>query len=446
MTMKVTEKARAFLKGLFIQRDWVNSDAPGSYGTNRGASAVIPNTSINWNTRKGDLLSCPAAQACHMFYWRNLPQATLRVLKKNGDEWEVDPNHPANALLLKPNAEYDFATLVNMAAYSLNDFGDAFLLMNNYSGGEPAELIWWPHERVDIPASNVNTIQEYILADNRGMRFMAPAEDVVHLRFGLDPADPRFGLSPLASAARDAATLQYAATYRANILRNSGVPGAVVSAKDPNIRLPVKELKDKFDSQSRGDMVGSTVVIDAPVDVNWPKVTPNDMALSTMEDRPESNICALFGIPILVIGLMGGADTKTYANFSEAREQAWEEGLMPLGSIIASQLTHRLMPLYKRVKGEYKFAFDYSEVRSLQPDLDALHQRARDDWNAGLLTLAEWKRAVGMKPEPGDETIRKMQPGAPTPETAPQNQEPAQPQKVEPWDLRILKELEYSRE
>lgn len=382
-----------------------------------------------------------------MFIWRNMPQAPIVVQKRVKDELQAAPEHPATALLKRPNPRDGGDMLVNMVAYSLNENGNAYILINYKGDGTPSELIWWPHNKVDIPPKWSNEIEEYILTDIRGTRIVAPAEDVIHLRFGIDPEDPRFGLAPLASVSRDAATLQSATTYRANILRNMGIPGSIISSKDSNVSINPKDLKDKFDAQSRGDAVGSTVVVDAMLDVHYPKASPQDMALDTLEDRPEANICALFGLPIQVVGLHGGRDSKTYANVGEAREQAWEECLMPLGSIIAAQLTRRLLPLYSKsvTQGEYEIGFDYSNVRSLQPDLDKLHQRARDDWNSGLLTLADWKRIVGMKPESGDEDIRKVNPGSEPDPVVPEPKQIVPPAKMESWDSRLLKELELHR-
>jgi hypothetical protein len=81
---------------------------------------------------------------------------------------------------------------------------------------------------------------------------------------------------------------------------------------------------------------------------------------------------------------------------------------MPDLNRFACQAGHVLLPQYIDVRDPFKraaavrnlrVAFDYSNVRPLQPDLDALHERARRDWLANLLTLAEWCAAVG-RPDP----------------------------------------------
>lgn len=372
----------------------------------------VPGTNINWDTATADVVSCPGVQACFNFMSRNLPQATPSMMEQDAKgKWQEIPGHPVTNLLTRPNPFYDGSVLMNQIAFSLQVKGNAYLLIERTKGGEPVELWWWPHHWVDFPPDNTDDIPYYILRDRKGFRRNVFPEDIIHLKYGLNPDDFRFGLSPLGSISRDTFTLQMAVNYRANILRNFGVAGRTYSPKDGAISInDPAGLKSRIDAQIKGDGVGSTLVLTQPMDIKEGGVTPQQMALDTMEDRPEANVCALFGFPIQVIGLHGGRESKTYANASDAREQAWEEGLMPLANMIACQLGYSLIPNWesnRAAQGKYKLAMDYSAVRSLQPDLDKLATRWVAIWKTGGCTLEQFAAALNMeKPEPALAKLR----------------------------------------
>jgi len=408
--MKILDRLKSALKSF----NWAASDLPGNVSSSGAAarSFFIPGTRINWDLMTGELLTCPAVQACFNTLFRNLPQSPPYVREKNAaGDWEAVVGHPLTYLLNRPNPRYDGGTLRNMIAYSLYTNGNAYVVIERTKGKEPAELWYVPHDRIELPPNTGEIITTYIMTDMRGVKHYVPAEDMWHIKFALNPRDPRFGLAPLMSSKRPTYSLQLSSNYRANIMRNFGVAGKIISAKEgatDQLEFDPKELKDRIDDQSKGDNVGSTVVTEMPIDVHYPAVTPKDMASDTFEDRDEALICALFGVPPQVALLLVGRLMKTDANWKEAREQFWEDCIMPLNSLNGTQATQRLLPEFepnKAVLDRMEVAFDYSEVRALQPDLDNLHNRARDDWLANLISKAEWKMATGGKPEPGDENI-----------------------------------------
>lgn len=407
--MRLRERFSAAVKA-FNGGDWASTSLPGNVGVSRGRSVWVPGTRINWDNVTGDIIGCPAAQACFNYIYRNLPQAPPVIRQKNREgEAKPVPGHPVTSLLMRPNPQYDGATLLNQAAFSLHADGNAYIVIERTRGGEIAELHWWPHHWVTTPADTKDVIEKYVVRDMQGYLHEVPAEDIIHLKWGLNPEDWRFGLSPLAAATRGIFSLQMSANYRANILRNFGTVGALIRPKDA-----VSAQDAEFDPETvarlwadkvSGDNVGKALILDWPADVDFPGVSPQNMAIETMDDRPEADICALFGLPPQVVGLHVGRLSKTYANYAEARESAWEECLMPLGGMLACQFGYKLIPEFEsgqKVLDTYALGFDYANVRPLQPDKDKLHERAREDFKVGLLTLGEWCAEVGRPAPPPD--------------------------------------------
>lgn len=414
MANKLTDRLVAAYKA-FSGGDWISSDLPGNvFSSGRsGRMHWVPGTAMNWDRLAGDMWMCPAVQACLNWIYRNFPQAPPIVEQKDDKgEWNALPNHPLVTLLTRPNPLYDGSIFFQGLILSLETNGNAYAIIERDKSGRVAELWYAPHHKITpytAPDHDPRIVDyyDYWLGSKH---YKLPPEDVLHLKYGLDPYDERLGLSPLASAARDVNALQQAGNYRPNILRNFGVVGRMVYPDDPNVTIDPKQIKDYIDANSQADNAGGTLVFDFKAGVMYPKTSPQDMALTTLEDRPEADICALIGIPIQVTGLHGGREAKTYANMKEAREAAWEEKLIPLGAMLSCQIGHRFLPEFNGTKSPadaeaylatVRMNFDYDNIRPLQPDLDALHARALLDWTANLITLGQWYQMT-KEHEPAD--------------------------------------------
>lgn len=447
--MKFLERLQAARKAFWGGGDWVSSDLPGTVNAPRRVY-WIPGTRINWDTVTGDLWNCPAVQACLSWETRNGPQASPIVQEQQRDgSWQPVPGHPLVDLLMEPNQDYDWSVLLAGILLSLDLNGNNYLAIERTRGGKVGELWWLPHSHVEMPQK---AGEPWIYWG--ATRTEIPEENMVRQRFGIDPDNPKLGLAPLASSKRGVYTLQQAANYGANVLKNFGTIGMIISGKSQEVTfdpdLVSKEIKDK----TTGDNVGGIVAIEAPIDVDYPGATPEKMALEALEDRPESQIAALIGIPAQVVGLHVGRLSKTYANQREAREAAWEEKMMPTLELVGGQVGRRLLPEFSTATAEaarreemkrFRLTFDYSRVRPLQPDLDALHTRARLDWVANISSLADWKTAVGQTPDKGDELIfyrdRVTAPPLAPPSPA-QGMQGSQEGKRMDWAERMVTELE----
>jgi hypothetical protein len=441
--------------------DWISGDAPGNvYNSSRYGGVAIPGTHINWDNITGEIISCPACQACLNWKARNRPQSPPMIEQYIDGDWQLPTKpHPFKAKLNRPNPFYDGDTLLNMTSFSLDTNGNAYIAVEYTNGGEIANLYWWPHNWVTIPPEYDEIVQSYILRNVLGKHMEVPAENVWHLKWGLDPEDWRFGMSPIAAVKRDIYSLQQSVNYRANIYRRMGFAGVIITPESANDVPNPETMKKLWNDRTRGDNAGSTVVLDFPAKVNFPGVTPQTMALETVEDRPEANICAVWGLSPGLVGLHAGRLAKTYANRKEEREAGWEECIMPENLLLSRQIGHNAFPHY--ITGErtpdavsaymeqYRLAFDYTDVRPLQPDKDKEHQRAREDWKANLINLAEWCQVVG-RPEPPPELAEMRFRDLSTPVAMEEDEdedeeeddtEETEAQKAIRWDLRHLSEL-----
>jgi len=241
----------------------------------------------------------------------------------------------------------------------------------------------------------------YEFMQERGQVVRYEKDQIMHLRIGLDASDPLLGLSPFKSLKQSQYTLDQSVNYSANLMRNFGNAGIIITPKNPEQIFDPQEVTDKWNSKTQRDGAGATMALDVPIDIEYPKNSPQDLALETLQDRPESDICAVLGVPPQVVGLHVGRLSKTYANMKEAREMAWEETVLPMLNLIAAQITQWFQK-YDLLNSTDRINFDISNIRPLQPDLDALHKRSRENWMRNLITREQWKLAVGMIPDAGD--------------------------------------------
>ena len=168
--------------------------------------------------------------------------------------------------------------------------------------------------------------------------------------------------SNLTAAWRPATLFQGLADLVRKILdNNGGLPGILAWSGENGEPMGVehqKQLKTYFERfRTGGDKFGEIAFIDAAGGkVDWIKITAELGDLNAIENKNSAilEICAVFGVPNLLLGFGGDA---TYANQAEARRYFWTDTIMP-GYVepIADALSHWL---------NVKIKPDYSEVPAL---------------------------------------------------------------------------------
>jgi phage portal protein BeeE len=370
---------------------------------------------INWSMITGGLQENPIASTCLSIITENYVQARIRVEKRGDDQdkYEPDATHPLLPILKQPNPFYSWAYLTKGIIASMHGSGDGYIGIERDGRGLPSELYWLPYGVT--PHKNKNSKRLWDSWDYKtgDKTVNVPIQDIIKIPLGADPNRPGFGLSVANILKQDQYTLQQGTNYTANVMRNNGTVGVLLTPKsikdgNNNIVQPdidPKTVVDTWRSKTRGDNSGDAMYLDFPLDVSFPKNSPQELAIDTILDRPESNICAVMRVSILLVGAYGGRQAKTYANFEEARLSLWEECLLPLQSIIASELTTQLIPQFGGDPTTERVAYDTSGIRALQPDADALNKRYLESWQANAITRADYKRGTKQQVLPEDEKV-----------------------------------------
>lgn len=225
-----------------------------------------------------------------------------------------------------------------------------------------------------------------------------PQSDIIHLKRGKDPNNPRRGLGAFEPLIREIYGDNKAALFTATILRNLGIVVPMLAPKGEGVTINETQahaLKEKWVQQTTGDNIGVPVVSALPIEALKFAWSPEELDLKELRKVPESRVAAVTGIPAAMLQFLVGLENGTsYAAYREARMQCYESVVIPIQSAIAEQLTWQLLPEFKVPQGA-RLVFDTSTVRVLQEDRDALYRRTTTALSSGGITINQFLTSLG---------------------------------------------------
>lgn len=376
--------------------------------TGRSSRIVLPGSHVDWRAKAGQPWLNSAAWIGMNWIAQSFPEAPLAVVHETADGGDYDTDHPLCQLWRHPNAAYQSGPLVSGVVLSLLSDGNAYLQKVRGRAGElgaPVELYWLPHWRME-PVSDKGSrklIERYELTQPDGSKEQYRVEDIVHVRYGLDPENTRKGMAPLKPILREIASDNEATTFVAAILANMGIPGVILSTKDPTADIPRDEaerIKELFQQRTTGDERGRPLVIPAPIQVDSLGMSPNELALTALIEQSIARILAALGLSAMAVGLPDSQ--RTYSNYGEALKAAWENAVTPLMATIGDALDAQLLPEYKPLPTDH-VEFDLRDVQALQESATDVHTRARQNYVAGIWKRSEARAETGLDYGPEDE-------------------------------------------
>lgn len=361
-----------------------------------------PGTNVDYAAKAGDPMANSAIVAVIMWVARAFPEAPLEIWSEDADgEHSLIKNHPLAELIKTPTPYHSGVLLWTASIIDLMCSGNAYWLKVTNGAGKTVQL--WPVPCGMIEPKGAGSVSNEFITHYEyspgGRVQRLDVNEVVHLRYGIDPKNIRKGLGPLASLIREIYTDNEAGNYTAAILKNYGMPGVIFSPKDSEFidDETRKEIKDKWQQSFGGDNVGGVLVASGPSTVTTIGFSPSDMDLSTLRGIPEERITAVLGIPAAVVGFGAGLDqTKVGATLKEYREQAWENCIIPLQRLIAEQVGVQLAGEFG-IAHAHDVAFDLRHVRVLQEDEDKKYDRLGKAVEKGWLMVSQAQAAAGLE-------------------------------------------------
>lgn len=336
---------------------------------------------------------------------RNFHQAPLLVERAQGGEFSPQAPHPLTDLVSQPNPWYSGVDLWGASVVSWFLDGNSYWIKIRDGSGRVAEL-WYAYPWMMEPVQSHGSpdfITHYKYSPGGVEPKNLPIEDVVHFRDGIDPDNPRKGMSTLKSIIREVFTDDEASRYTAFILKNAGVIGLVVSPKESGVAIDEQAVKNKLMQTTTGPRRAEPHVTSEPVNVSEYGTDPRRMNLASLRNVTEERACAAVGIPAAVVGFGTGVQqTKVGATLKELKGMAWEDCLVPLLMRFQIQLDQSLLPDFE-TRSEVRTRFATEEVESMQESQDSLAERNTGLYRANLIKRSEARADLGWETGPEDE-------------------------------------------
>lgn len=359
-----------------------------------------------WNSKAGAFdvssmgngASNSAVVACLQTLGMSFSEATLMVKEydKDGLQQELI-NHPFTVLMRRPNPYMSGDIVQQYIINAMHVSGDAYLIKQKNNAGQLVALYPLMPENVTPKGNDDELITHYEYDTNTKSVLVTP-QDMVHIRLGLDQTNHRQGFAPLRSVLREIYGDESAGQMATALLANSGVPNVVISPKQDFglTETEAEQVQRAFKQKVGGKNRGMPLVLSGSMDVKKMAFSPTELDIGTLRRVPEERISAVLGVPAILAGLGAGLDRATYSNASELREFFTESKLIPLWKQIAEELTQQVLLRDYEITDGTSAEYDFSDVRALQTDQDALFTRMNVGVQGGWITIKEAREEVGL--------------------------------------------------
>lgn len=330
------------------------------------------------------------------------PRLVVQTRTSDDAEWQEVAGHPLKKILMRPNDRMDGAQFMQAAVVSW-DTCRKFYAQKLYVNGN----------RKTGALDGLNPLNPALLRRERdGTYRWGSGKDAVsfepdELLIREAPAwfDPAPLIVCLGSVDADSAQTDYIRAF----FNNGGVPAGVLTTEQDlkpdqsdEIRNRWRAIFGRITGRQHDIAVLSKGATYARMGANL-----SELQGDSLREFVETRVAMTFEVPPLLIYAYAGLRRATYANLKEARAGWWDNQLTPMFKDWLSFFTWHLLTEFEDEERIYservRLSYDMREVAALQEDVDAAHRRAKEAWQAGGISRAEYRAKIGEQATPEDE-------------------------------------------
>lgn len=347
---------------------------------NQGAWGMNNARWAEWSTERAikyGFKSNSYVYACVNLLAKSAASVPWVVYKKTGaKKWEIQEDHPAALLIEKPNPFMSRIDLIETMTQHLYLGGNA-ILTKVRAGNQVTELWSLPPDAIKVMVSQKDFIGGYMYRrDGVWMNF--EARDILHNRFN-DPANPYWGISPLQAGAKIVDTDTEATEWNKVALENRAITDGIFTFDSPLTKEQWDDARSMIREQHQGIANSrSPWVLGAGAKWQQMSLSPAEMDFINSRKMTREEICSIFGVPPVMIGLFEHA---TLANINTARRIFWQDTIVPFLENIKSAFNLQLINEFGK---DLYFDFDLSTIEALQDNFNDKITNAKSLWNMGV--------------------------------------------------------------
>ena len=327
-------------------------------------------------------------------------QLNWNVCKKDKDGKKVPVlNHPAQAILDKPNPLYSRTEFIRRAITFYYLGGDAPLVRIAVRNGKlvkelyayrPDKMSIGLTGKVDMPYTDVRY-------EGQNPQNFRPEDFTLWKHFNpLDEYDGLGrGMSPLKPILKNADLLNAMLDWNVSLMQNGGQVSGVISVGEfPNNGARERAQADLNSKYSGTPNVGKWMLVEGDrTSVLQTGTNPKDMDWIKGKESTMRDICIGMGIDPIIIGFN---EQSSYNNKSEAEKGLYTKSVIPLMQGLAGQLT----PFLGLEDGEF-IDIDYSEIPVLQEDIGKINEKLNNNY----MEINEKRKARGLENVEGGDIV-----------------------------------------
>jgi len=247
----------------------------------------------------------PAVYACVMAISRAVAQCYPKHVRQVDKSFEEVTTSAAYRVMRNPNSYQtspDF--LLNLVAMALFD-GEAFAIVTRNDRSEVDSIHLLPRGACS-PLIDDETREVFYAVGSSplapgGTDYIAPARDVLHLRFHT-PRHPLIGESPIKAAALAIGINVALSSTQAAFFKNMNRPSGIISTDAVLNREQLNQLRAAFEDQAAGMAAGRIPIMGGGLKFQPMSINSQDAQLVEAQRMSLEDICRVFGVPPPLVG------------------------------------------------------------------------------------------------------------------------------------------------
>jgi|GEM_PF-6228605 len=343
--------------------------------------------------------------------------------RHNGADFEDEPESLLQELIDRPHPNLSQSAFVQLWATFFELAGsDLIALLRDHGNmrdnmGPLTGLLPLRPSRIEIePGNNFARWFIHRLDAGRYSEVYIHPDNACFTR-SPNPSNDFWGLSKVGVVSREIELDKVALRYNDSSLRKGGVPAAKIETDSPITERLRNRIKRYYQTIfGNADRNGDVVVLSHGLKLTPAGFSPKDMQFLELTETNSRRILRMWKVPPVVAGLF--AEASVLANADAQVRLFYENAVVPAGDFLVSCLNASMRNVLEIKVGERRerlnprdrwgFRFAWEDVDALKDDDGPRIDRARLDYEAGVITIQELRAVQQLPPIEGFDDSRRI--------------------------------------